>query len=144
MFLSVNMRSANTYRQVGAEANVLGADSHQLIGLVYDSVLKSLNEASVAFARGDVAARAQAISRAMRLIDEGLIGSLDMARGGQVASSLRSVYDYALNKLVEANIQSNPDLVEEVIAVLKPVIDAWSEIRPQVIQGGLTTQRPRI
>lgn len=143
MFLSVTMRSANTYRQVGAEANVLGADSHQLIGLVYDALLKALNEAHAAVLRGDVAGRAQAISRAMRLIDEGLIGSLDMARGGQVASSLRSVYDYAIKTLVQANVQVSSDLIEEVIAVLKPVIDAWSEIRPQVLQGGLTTQRTR-
>lgn len=143
MFLSVNMRSANTYRQVGAEANVLGADSHQLIGLLYEAVLKSLGDAKAAFDRADVAARAQAISRAMRLIDEGLIGSLDMSRGGQVASSLRSVYDYSLAKLLEANLQANPARVDEVIAVLTPVVGAWSEIRPQVIQGGLTTQRVR-
>jgi flagellar secretion chaperone FliS len=143
MFLSVNMRSANIYRKVGAEANVLGADSHQLIGLLYEAVLKSLHEARAAFERADVAARTQAISRAMRLIDEGLIASLDMSRGGQVASSLRSVYDYSLNKLVDANLRANPALVDEVISVLKPVIDAWSEIRPQVIQGGLTMQGVR-
>lgn len=141
MFLSINMRSANTYRQVGAEANVLGSDSHQLIGLLYEGVLKSLRDAQSAFERADVPARAQAISRAMRLIDEGLIASLDMAKGGQVAANLRSVYHFSVSKLVEANVHGKPDLVDEVIALLTPVIDAWTAIRPQVLQGGLTSLR---
>lgn len=136
MFLPINnRRSANAYKTVGDEAAILGADAHQLIGLVFEAVLKSVREAKAALQRGDLSAKARAIGRAIQLIDEGLIAALNDARGGQMAANLRSLYLYSIRKLVDANIRSSITLVEEVEGLLVPVIDAWSEIRSQVIAG---------
>jgi flagellar protein FliS len=137
MYLSINMRSANAYKTVGAEAGILGADAHQLIGLIFDAVLKSLRDAKAALQVGDVLAKAQAISRATRLIDEGLRSVLNDAGGGEIAANLSSLYDYSLQKLVEANIRSDVALVEEVEKLFLPVVSAWREIRPQVMGSGM-------
>ena len=137
MYLSINMRSANAYKTVGAEAGILGADAHQLIGLIYDAVLKSLRDAKAAIYAKDAVARAQAISRATRLIDEGLRAVLNDAGGGEISRNLGSLYDYSLQKLVEANIGSDASLVQEVEELFLPVVSAWSEIRPQVMGSGV-------
>lgn len=138
MYLPVTMRNAsanaNAYRNVGAESAVLGADPHQLIGMVFDAALKSVRDAKAAIVRKDVAARVQAIGRATRLIDEGLRGTLNPVEGGAVAANLQTVYGYAIKKLVEANIHADIASVDEVERLLLPVASAWQEIRPQVIK----------
>lgn len=136
MYLSINMRSANAYKTVGVEAGVLGADAHQLIGLIYDAVLKSLRDAKAAIHAKDVVTKAQALSRATRLIDEGLRAVLNDAGGGEISRNLGSLYDYSLQKLVEANVRSDVSLVQEVEELFLPVVSAWSEIRPQVMGSG--------
>lgn len=142
MFTPVNMRSANAYRTVGVETAVTGADAHQLVSLLYEALLQSLSMAKTAIQNKDVANKGQAIGRAVRLIEEGLKAALNDAQGGELAANLRSLYEYSIVRLTEANLHSDGSLVEEVEQLIRPVADAWTQIRSDVM-GKASSAAPR-
>ena len=132
MYTSVNMRSANAYRTVGVETAVAGADAHQLIGLLYEALMQSLGTAKLCMQTGDIPGKGKAIVRAVRLIEEGLKAGLNDAKGGELAVNLRSLYDYCILVLTEANLKNDVKKIEEVIRLIQPVAQAWSEIKTEV------------
>lgn len=77
MFTPVSMRSANSYRNVGLETSVSMADPHQLVSMLFDALLQSLAAAKGSILSGDIPAKGRAISRAVRILEEGLKAGLD-------------------------------------------------------------------
>ena len=132
MYTSVNMRSANAYRNVGVETAVAGADPHQLVGLLYQALMQSLGAAKLSMQAHDIPGKGKAISRAVRLIEEGLKAGLNDAKGGELAVNLRGLYDYSIVVLSEANLRNDVNKVEEVIRLIQPLAQAWSEIKAEV------------
>ena len=49
-------------------------------------------------------------------------------RGGQIAASLDSLYEYMSGRLLTANINNAPAIVEEVQRLLTELRDAWNAI----------------
>ncbi len=133
MFTSVSMRSANTYRSVGLETSVTGASPHQLVGLLFEGLQQSLASAKAAILSGDIAAKSRAISRAVRILEEGLKAGLDVNKGGELAGNLRSVYDYCIFKTTEANFRNDATLLDEVAKLIQPIADGWSQIKGEAV-----------
>ncbi len=133
MFTPVNMRSANAYRSVGVETSVAGADAHQLIAMLYEALMQSLSSAKQAIQTRDIPGKGRAICRAVRLLEEGLKAGLNDELGGELAVQLRDVYDYSIIRLSEANLKSDEKMVNEVLGLLQPLAQAWSQIRAEVI-----------
>jgi len=132
MFTSVSMRSANAYKNVGMETSVAGASPHQLVSLLFAALQQSLLSAKGAIQSGDIPTKGRAISQAVRILEEGLKASLDIDRGGNLAANLRSLYDFCIFKITEANLRNDASMVEEVIRVIHPVADGWDLIRSEV------------
>jgi len=132
MFMPVNMRSASAYQRVGVETAVTGADPHQLVSLLYEALQLSLAKARVAIQNKDIAGKGQAIGRAVRLIEEGLKTGLNDELGGALAGNLRSLYDYCILRLSEANLYTDKGMIIEVEGLIRPVSEAWEQIRSEV------------
>ncbi len=127
MFTPVSTRAASAYKRVSVETSVDGASSHQLISLLFDALLESLSLARLALESGDQEVKARHLSKAVRLIDEGLKASLDEA-GGEVTGNLRTVYSYSVRCLTEANLKNDVAKVVEVIGLISPIAEAWKQI----------------
>jgi flagellar protein FliS len=132
MYTSVNMRSANAYKTVGVETAVAGADAHHLVGLLYQALMQSLGGAKLALQAGDIPGKGKAILRAVRLIEEGLKAGLNDAKGGELAVNLRALYDYCIVVLSEANLKNDGNKIDEVIRLMQPVAQAWTDIKSEV------------
>lgn len=78
-----------------------------------------------------VAAKGEATTRAIRIIDEGLKAALD-ARAGDVARNLDALYDYMTRTLVNANMKNSDALYGEVEKLLGDLRGAWRDIGPKV------------
>ena len=128
MYTPPSLRAASAYNTVGAQSGVAGADPHQLINMVFDGLLQAVNAARGAVARGDVAGKGVQIQRAVRLLEEGLKGGLDDARGGDLAAKLRALYDYCIVRLTHANVRNDADALAEVVALISPVADGWKQM----------------
>ena len=91
-----------------------------------------MGAAKLSLQAGDIAGKGKAISRAVRLIEEGLKAGLDDAKGGELATNLRGLYDYCIIVLSEANLKNDIHKVDEVIQLIQPVAQAWFDIKAEV------------
>ncbi|MDR2324901.1 MAG: flagellar export chaperone FliS [Acidovorax sp.] len=135
MFSSTGFSKANAYRQVGVQSGIENASPHMLIQMLFDGLFQSLRAARGAMDRGDVEEKGLQISKAVRILQEGLVMGLDMEKGGELSGNLKLLYDYAVKQLTTANLNNDASLVDEVLDVLQPVADGWKEIGAQVDAG---------
>ena len=128
------------YRQVGLETSVTGASSHHLVTLLYDGFLDALTEARGAMLAKDVAAKGAAISRAIRIVDEGLKACLDVNAGGELALNLRDLYTYISLRLTQANLKNDSAALDECTQLIQTIREAWVAIKPsqaEAVRGGM-------
>lgn len=130
MFGSMN-KGANAYASVGLETGVAAASPHKLIVMLFDGALTSLNIALIEMRANNVAAKGRAISKAIRIIEEGLRASLDKSAGGAIAGSLDSLYEYISGRLLRANLENRTEDIEEAQRLLGDLRGAWLAIDPE-------------
>ncbi len=121
---------ARAYTSIGVETGVSTSSPHTLILMLYDGALESLRRAQGCMQAQDTAGKTQALSRATRIIDEGLRASLDHKTGANIAAQLDSLYDYMCRRTLHANMENDPAPVEEVAHLLGELREAWAAIAP--------------
>lgn len=121
---------ANAYAKVGVETGVLAASPHKLIAMLFEGALVALSTGLVHMKSGNIAGKGQAISKTIRIIDEGLRASLDQSAGGGIAVSLDALYEYMSNRLLMGNLKNDPTMLEEVQRLLTELKQAWDGIDP--------------
>ncbi len=129
MFTSVSARSANAYRHVGIETSIDSASPHQLIVLLFDALLQSIVSARAALRRGDIPAKGKEISKAVRILEEGLKASLDPSPDSELATNLRAVYSYSVMRLTAANLKNDDLMMEEVMDLITQISEAWRTVK---------------
>lgn len=113
-----------------------GASPHQLIKMLFDGLILSINGARGAMERGDVGEKIRHIGKAVRILQEGLLSALDRERGGEVANNLAVLYEYCVGRLTLANARNDVKLVEEVAGLVGTVSQGWTEMG---LQDGVST-----
>jgi len=126
------MRGANAYAKVGVETGVMSASPHQLIVMLFDGALASIRAARLHMESGAVAEKGKAISKAIDIVNNGLLAGLDKERGGELAERLEQLYDYIVRLLLQANLRNEPQQLDEAAELLGGVASAWREIGSQV------------
>ena len=123
-------RAISAYVQTGIESGVPEADAHRLVLMLFEGALSTIADAKLKLARGDIPGRGQAISKAISIIEQGLRGSLDTARGGEIGSRLDGLYEYICGRLLVANLRGESKPLDEAVALLTQLQAAWVQIRP--------------
>lgn len=127
--------NANTglteYMVTKNESALTDATPHKLIGMLFDGALESIAKATGAITSGDVAARGEAIGKAMTIVDN-LRAMLDSERGGEISANLEQIYDYICRRLLQASSEEDPALLKEVAGLLREVKSGWDSIPPEL------------
>ena len=97
----------------------------KLVALLLDEAIACCLTAAAASENGRVALKGQSLSKAMAIIDAGLLDVLDHQKGGAVASNMASVYDYCLKTLAGANITNDPEPMRECARLLSQIREGW-------------------
>jgi len=126
------MRGAAAYARVGVESSVMSATPHRLIGMLFDGAQASIRAARLHMQSGDVAEKGKAISRAIDIVNQGLLAALDHERGGELAGRLEQIYDYVVRVLLQANLHNDEQRLDEAARLLEDIGSAWREIGQQV------------
>jgi len=130
MFIPVHARVAAAYRQVDIQSKMESADPHALVALLYGGLMQAGGGAKLAIQADDIEAKSRAIGKATRILEEGLKAGLNPAQGGELAGNLRSLYDYCIMQLINANLQNDGVRLDEVMGLIEPLADAWNSIKP--------------
>lgn len=120
-------RARASYQAVDLTSRVEGASPHQLIAIMFDELLKSLDAMTVAAGRRDFARLAAGQARALSIIG-GLEASLDMERGGDLARNLANVYREAHRLTLAAGRESKGELAQQARGIIAEIASAWSAI----------------
>jgi len=119
--------AVHEYSQVGVSSGIEQASPHRLIQMLMDGAIEKVAMAKGFMERNEISQKGGHISWAISII-EGLRSSLDKSAGGDIADNLDDLYDYMIRRLVRSNAENNPDLLDEVVSLLRSVKDAWDEI----------------
>lgn len=129
MFATHSPRAASAYQRINVETSMHTIDQHQLVALLYQGALGAIASARGAMARGDVLGKCNAISKAIRIIEEGLNTGLDRVDGGELAQNLGDLYDYCVRRLTLANARNDDAILQEVQRLIEPVAQAWMDMK---------------
>lgn len=115
------------YQNVNTQAQAAAADPHRLIQMLMEGGLTRLAQARGAMEREQTALKGELIGKAIGIVG-GLRQGLDLERGGEIAVNLDRLYDYMTRRLMEANVQNDLTILEEVSSLLREVKDGWDAI----------------
>ncbi len=117
----------HSYRAVATQTATPG----QLILMLYEGAIRFLEQARAGFHHEDPLEFNQTINnniqRAQAIIHE-LNETLNMDAGGQLARTMRSLYDYMDRRLHECNQQKTEPGLMDVLDRLGQLRDAWAEM----------------
>ncbi|MDP2005061.1 MAG: flagellar export chaperone FliS [Rubrivivax sp.] len=119
---------AAAYQSTALEIQVAGADPHRLVTLLFEGFQQAAAEAQGALLSGDTDRKCQALTRAIRIVDEGLRSHLNLDAGGNLAHDLMELYGYVVQRLSLANARNDPELIAECLRLMLPLHDAWLSI----------------
>jgi len=129
--LSRAASASSFYQNVGIETGVDGASPHQLVTMLYDALLESMALARGALRTQQIDVKCRALTRAVRIIDEGLRCALNTDAGGELATNLSDLYFYVSVRLTRANLKNDDAAIEECIRLIEPLRQAWVSIGSQ-------------
>ncbi|HCW21104.1 MULTISPECIES: flagellar export chaperone FliS [Achromobacter] len=117
--------SVRSYADIGLETQILGASPERLISLLYLGARAAIGQARIHMQEGRVTERGAAISKAIKIVDEGLKTGLNMEAGGEIAENLARLYDYIVRTLLMANLKADAEQLEIADRLLADLAEAW-------------------
>jgi flagellar protein FliS len=106
---------------------VMAADPVTLVAMLYDKAVLSLKAAVQAIHKDKIEVRWKNSHRAREIINH-LFMTLDLEKGGEIASNLEALYAYMLQRLLDVDVKNDARAAEEVIELLEPLRASWSEL----------------
>jgi flagellar protein FliS len=115
--------SSAAYKQ----QSILTATPGQLVVMLYDGCLRFHHQASYPQREGNVTESGARLTRAEAIIEE-LLATLDLEKGGVVASRLQGIYVFCSRHLIEARLARDPQMIDKVAELLSELRDAWAQV----------------
>jgi flagellar protein FliS len=117
----------NAYR----ESAVLTASPAQLVVMLYDGANRFLRKAIAMHEHGEPLRANEPISRAVAIVEE-LFATLDIERGGEIATRLQGIYIFCLKLIGEARFEQAPEKLVQVADLLGELRESWATLAAQV------------
>ena len=118
------MTQANGYNAY-AQNKVMTASPAELTLMLYEGAIKFCNIAVVAIEQKDYAKANTNIQKAERIIGE-FQATLNFKYA--VAKEFDNVYRYLMERLIQANMKKDTEILEEVLKHLRTMRDTWKEV----------------
>ena len=120
------MSNTNPYNQY-KQTQISTANQGKLIVMLYDGAIKFLNIALDNMSPRTYDVVNNNIIKAQDIITE-LLLSLNMDEGGEISQNLFNLYMYFKKQLLEANMKKDPEIINQILKLLKELRDAWDQI----------------
>ena len=118
------MALPNAYAKYN-NSKVLTASPAELTLMLYEGAIKFCNIAIIGIEQNDIQKAHTNITKVEKIVDE-FRSTLD--RKYPVAEDFDRVYVYLLQRLLEANVKKDKEILEEVNMHLRSMRDTWKEV----------------
>ena len=109
------------------ENSVTTQSKGRLIVLLYEGAIKFMKLAIKEMEAGNYETKGKYINRAREIINE-LNAVLDMQAGGELSGNLRKLYMFMQQRLSDANIKRDPQIIRDVITIMEELNQGWKAI----------------
>lgn len=119
----------NLYDKIKAETEVLQANPHRLIQLLFERSLQQIQMARHHMERKNLEKKSEAITKAMDIIFH-LRGSLNFnePEAKKISEKLSVVYMQIEKELLNANLKNDPLFLDKAKLLLEPIKESWDKI----------------
>lgn len=117
--------AVNNPYQAYQQNSVTQSTPGELTLMLYNGCLKFLNQAKKGIETKDIELKNTNIQKAQNILRELMI-TLDPSQA--ISQSMGSLYEYMINRLVEANINNDAALVDEVYGLTTEFRDTWKQV----------------
>jgi flagellar secretion chaperone FliS len=124
------------YKQY-SQVQIQTANKGKLIVMLYQGAIRFMKKAQLLIDKNDMEGKGNCLIRAQDIILE-LLYALDqemLEKGDDLALNLQRLYLYAYRRLVQANIHIDVKAIDEVIALMANLLEAWERIIGGAAQG---------
>ena len=121
------MNGADSLAHRYKEVDVNTSSPLQLVVMLYEGAILSLQQARDHIRNEDIEGRSKAINRCIAIITE-LQSCLNLKEGGEIAGSLDRLYDYMKRRICKANVDQSGEPLKEVEGLLENLCSAWREL----------------
>ena len=115
-----------------ANNKIMTASPAELTLMLYEGAIKFCNIAIVACERREIEKAHINIRKTDRIIEE---FQITLNRKYKVAEDFDNVYKYIRQRLLEANVTKDPEILEEVLEHLRTMRDTWKEVMVLTANG---------
>jgi flagellar protein FliS len=127
--------SVAAYQNAATHGGIAAANPHGLVMMLLEGALERIAGARGRMTNGVMGEKVELIAKTLAIVDE-LRASLDLARGGEIAANLDALYAYISQRLIKANAENRPELLDEVSSLLKEIHSAWIALPLEVRRAG--------
>ncbi|MEW9797589.1 flagellar export chaperone FliS [Alteromonas sp. CYL-A6] len=138
----MSLKGINAYRKGNLKQDIATADPHRLTLMLLQGALDRIAYAKGAMERKEYGVKGDYISRATAIVMH-LRDTLDLEVGGEVAQNMFSLYDYMIERLGDAHIKNDLNILDEITSLLTPIRDAWLQIPESAKQEAFEAQRQK-
>ncbi len=136
------LKGINAYKKGSLKQDIAAADPHRLTLMLMQGALERMAYAKGCIERKDLAGKSEHLSRVNAILLH-LRDTLDLDVGGEVGQNLYALYQYMMQRLLDANVQNNLQIMDEVITLLLPIKTAWASIPEDAKQEAYEVQRQK-
>lgn len=108
------------------DMKVQTASPAQIMIMLYDGAIRFTLQAKKKLEEKDFEGKGIFISKTQAIVDE-LMNSLNFSIAPELCENLQQLYIYINERLSEANIKCDADVLDEVIGLLNTLRDGWKQ-----------------
>ena len=113
---------------------IMTATPAELTLMLYEGAIKFCNIAIIGVEENDIEKAHNNIVKVENIISE-FLSTLDHKY--EVARDFENVYNYIMDRLVEANLKKDKEILEEVLSHLRTMRDTWKEVMKKGREQGV-------
>ena len=136
------LKGINAYKKGNLKQEIATADPHKITLMLMQGALERMAYGKGCIERRDFEGKSSHLSRASAILMN-LRDTLDMDVKSDVTENLYSLYDYMIQRITDANIQNDLNIMDEVINLLLPIKAAWASIPEEAKQEAYEAQRQK-
>ncbi len=106
------------------EQKILSAKPEELTLMLYEGMVKFINQAILYNEKKDIPNTNNSIQRAQAIVRE---LSITLDTSYEVSENLALMYDYMERRLIEANVSKDGEILTEVLGYAKELRDTWKQ-----------------
>lgn len=134
------LKGINAYKKGNLKQDISAADPHKITLMLMQGALERMAYGKGCIERKDFEGKSEHLSRVAAILIN-LRDTLDMEVKTDITDNLYALYDYMIQRVTDANIQNDLNIMDEVINLLLPIKVAWSEIPEEAKQEAYEAQR---